>query len=332
MTSEIINVGKYKFNIIDNILKTDEGKIYNRNFKIGGNYSDCVNISISYDKYNNPISAKIPTLVHDEECSISSPLDKGEGTIQMIKTLLRYIKAKIPEINEFVFEDKSNIEYIAFAPSCVLDGSSAECGTEEEKHQKRRPPFRGLAPAQRACGRRKRSTNAVPIGLYYFSIAFNCVTWYEKHFNAYQQDLSVHKAYRSRVKDLLKTEKMKPSFDEFLRIAQPPMKHLDELKELYDKTLTYGDFFNSIPKEDRCRLVREWISTFMEHYLKGVFKNTDWVIDVRKMDEKHDQCVRKKGGNSCTRVTKKKKYYCPIGRVRISMEARDMGAHRYEDI
>ena len=316
MTSEIINIGKYKFNIIDNILKTDEEKIYSRSFKIGGNYPDCVNVSISYDKYNNPISAKIPTLVHDEECSLSISLDKGEGTIQMIKTLLRYIKAKIPEINEFVFEDKSNIE----------------CGTKEEKHQKRRPPERGLAPAQRAEGRHKRGTHAVPIALYYFSIAFNCVTWYEKHFNAYQEDLSINNAYRSCVKDLLKTEKMKPSFDDFLRIAQPPMKYVDELKELYNKTSTYGDFFNSIPKEDRCRLVREWISTFMEYYLKWVFKNTDWVIDVRKMDEKHEQCgggTRKKGGS---RAIKKKKYYCPMGRIRLSMESNDMGAHRYEDI
>lgn len=301
MTSEIINVGKYKFNIIDNSLKTTEGKIYSRNFKIGGNYSDCVNVSVSYDKYHNPISAKIVTLIHDEECSLSTPLDNGEGTILMIKTLLRYIKTKIPEINEFLFEDKSNIE----------------CGTEEEKYQKRR---------------RKRGTYAVPLVLYYFSIAFNCVTWYEKHFNAYQQDISVHKAYRSCVKELLKEEKMKPLFDDFLRIAQPPMKNLDELKEIYDRTATYGDFFNSIPKENRCRLVREWISTFMEYYLKDVFKNTGWVIDVRKIDEKHEQCgggTRKKGGN---RATKKNKYYCPIGRIRLSIEHRDTGAHNYEDI
>lgn len=297
MTSEIMNVGKYKFNIIDNNLKTNEGIIYSRNFKIGGNYSDCVNVSISY-KNNNPISAKIPTLVHDDECSLSMPLDKGEGTILMIKTLLRYIKTNIPEITEFVFEDKSNIE----------------CGTEEEKHHKRR---------------RKRGTNAVPIALYYFSIAFNCVTWYEKHFNAYQQDKIQHIAYRERVNNLLKTEKMKPSFNDFLCIAQPPIKLLDELKYLYNNTLTYGDFFNSIPKENRCRLVREWISTFMEYYLKGVFKSTDWVINVDKMDEKQKQCIIKKGGS---RVTKKKKYYCPVGRIRLSMEKKDMGAHNYEDI
>jgi hypothetical protein len=111
MTSETINIGKYSFNINDNISKTQEGLIYSRNFQIGGKYADCVNVSISYDDYNIPISAKIPTLVYDEECSLTTPLDRGEGTILMIKTLLKYIKLKIPEINEFVFEDKSNCGY-----------------------------------------------------------------------------------------------------------------------------------------------------------------------------------------------------------------------------
>jgi hypothetical protein len=298
MTTETIDVGKYRFNIKDNISTNEEGLVYNRNFQIGAKYTDCVNVSITYDIRGKAISAKIPTLVYNEECSSGVPLDRGEGTILMIKTILRYIKNKIPEINEFVFEDKSNIE----------------CATDEEKYQKRK---------------RKPGTYAYPFVLYYFSIAFNCVTWYEKHFNAYQKDLKQHSEYRIRVKELLKDEKIKPSFNEFLLIAQPPMKYLEELKSLYEKSNTYGDFFNSIPKDDRCRLVREWLPTFMEHYLKGVFKNKDWVIDVRKMDEKIEYCTngggktRKKGGN---RLTKKNKYYCPLGRVRLSFKDVDMGA------
>ena len=312
MTSETINIGKYSFNINDNISKTQEGLIYSRNFQIGGKYSDCVNVSIKYGSNGKAISAKIPTLVYNEDCSLTTPLDRGEGTVLMIKTLLKYINNKIPEINEFVFEDKSNIEYYALAPSCALDGTSAECGTDEEKHQKRR---------------RKPGTYARPLVLYYFSIAFNCVTWYEKHFNAYQYDLKQHSMYRMRVKDLLKNKEMKPSFNEFLLIAQPPMKYLEELKILYETTKTYGEFFSSIPKDDRCHLIREWLPTFMEHYLKDVFKNTDWVIDVKKMDEKIVQCggsiTRKKGGN---RTIKKNKYYCPLGRIKLSFEHKDMGA------
>ena len=106
----IVSVGNNIFCIQDNISKTEDGMIYSRNFKIGGKYEDCVNVSITYDENNKPISAKIPTLVYDEECSLSGKLDRGEGTVAMIKTLLRYIHTKIPEITEFEFEDKSNIE------------------------------------------------------------------------------------------------------------------------------------------------------------------------------------------------------------------------------
>jgi hypothetical protein len=162
--------------------------------------------------------------------------------------------------------------------------------------------------------------------LYYFSIAFNGVTWYEKHFNAYQQNETIQKAYRARVKELLYNETMKPSFLDFLRIAQPPMKYEEELKELYEKTTTYKDFFNSIPKEERCRLTREWLPTFMEHYLKGVFNNKNWVIDVKKMDGKQNNQsyggTRKRGG---AKRAIKQKYYCPLGKINLTTEKNDMG-------
>lgn len=276
-------VGKYRFHIIDNTLD-NEGRVYNRNFKIGGNYEDCVNVSIKYDNEGKAISAKIPTLMYDSECSLGTPLDRGEGSIIMIKTLLRYIHNELPGIKEFVFDDNSSIE----------------CGTEEEQHRKRH---------------RKRGTHAVPTSLYYFSLAFNGITWYEKHFNAYQEDKEIHKEYRKRVKELLKSSDIKPNFDEFLQIATPPKDILNELKILYEKSETYGEFFESIRKEDRCRLVRSWIVQFMEHYLKGVFNNKNWVIDVTKMDDKKENVyyggTRKKG-------RMKKVYYCPKGRINRS--------------
>ncbi len=287
----IVDIGKYKFRIKENILRNRDDEVYCYNFQISGNYSDCVNVSVSYDDKGNPISAKIPTLVYDSECSLAAPLDRGEGTIQIIKALLLYINEKLPTINEFIFEDKSNIE----------------CGTEEEKYQKRR---------------RKRGTHAVPIPLYYFSIAFNNITWYEKHFRAYQQDLSLHREYRQRVKALMGKAAEKPSFNDFLRIAQPPVKYIDELEALYKKSSTYGEFFSSMSKDDRCRLVRDWIITFMEYYLKGVFKNTDWVIDVRKMNKTNTNQyggTRKKSHHS-------KNYYCPRGHIRLSFEHKDSGS------
>ena len=62
-TETIIQSGKYKFKIVDKI-STYKDIIYVRNIKIGGNYSDCVNISISYSE-DIPISSNIPMHVYD---------------------------------------------------------------------------------------------------------------------------------------------------------------------------------------------------------------------------------------------------------------------------
>lgn len=279
----IINVGKYKFQIIDNILSVKE-QIYCRNFKIGGNNLDCINVSISYDSKNEPISASIPHIMYDEECSIDVPLDRGEGSIKMIKALFQYIHLQLPSINEVNFEDKSNIE----------------CATEYEI-QKKGSRFR------------KKGTNVNPVPLYYFSIAFNGETWYEKHFNARQKDKNKHDKYREKINDLLHSEQFKTniSFIEFLKIARPPMETTDELEKYYINSDTFGNFFQSIPKKDRCRLVRDWISNFMEHHLTNLFSNTGWIIELP---------IITKGGKQ-----KSRKYYCPKTRIKHNITYKDFG-------
>ena len=99
----IVNVGKYKFQIIDNTLSIRD-EIYCRNFKIGGNSnnSDCVNVSIKYNQ-NKPVSASIPYVVYDPDCSIDISLDRGHGSVMMIKTLLNHIHTQIPTIIEINF-------------------------------------------------------------------------------------------------------------------------------------------------------------------------------------------------------------------------------------
>ena len=115
----LINTGKYTFQITDNTLYARE-QIYCRNFKIGSINLDCVNVSISYSQ-NEPVSASIPHIMYDQDCSIDTHLDRGEGSITMIKTLLQYIHKQLPTITEVNFEDKSNIE----------------CASEDEIQKKR---------------------------------------------------------------------------------------------------------------------------------------------------------------------------------------------------
>jgi len=314
MTERITNmeVGKYKFRIIDNEDKRD-GIPYSRGFKIGGTcvpeerlspglspggteYSDCVNVSITYDVYGTPISAKIPTLVYVPECSFTAPLERGEGSITIIKTLLRHVNKELPTITTFEFEDMSTIE----------------CGTEEEQHQKRR---------------RKKGTYAVPVTLYYFSIAFNGITWYEKHFNAYYKSPEDHKKYRKQISNFLTMQQMMP-FIEFLTIAKPSEKIKNELEPLYTNATTYGAFFDSISYEHRCRLVRDWIAPFMSHCLKGVFFNDGWMIDVAKMDIPPTIPARRphRQGAGTRKKSRRATYYIPKGNINLARILHDVGA------
>jgi len=292
-----VSVGKYLFRIIDNSNIDDNGMIYGRNFKIGGTYNDCVNVSIKYDENGNPLSAKIPTLVYVPRCSLSVPLGRGDGSILIIKTLLRHVNNVLPTITKFEFEDISKIE----------------CATKEELESKQYKY-------------RKEGTHAIPVSLYYFSIAFNGITWYEKHFNAYYKSKDDYKIYREKVEMFLTNEKMMP-FHIFIRIANPSEKIKEELKVFYEKANSYGEFFQSIPYEDRCRLVRGWITSFMEDRLKGIFFNNDWIIDITKMDNNENK-IQKAGKRKNREVRKNKKvnYYCPMNAICLSDKLCDVGA------
>jgi len=281
----IIKVGKYTFQITDNTLSA-RGQIYCRNLKIGGNNLDCMNISISY-KENIPVSACIPHIMYDPECSLEIHLDHGQGSNTMCKTLLKYVYEKIPTITEIHFEDKSHIE-------CA---SEYEVQTKDSRF-------------------RKKGTHIYPIPLYYFSIAFNGKTWYEKHFQARQQDITKHAAYRAKINELLDTEEVKTatSFVRFLEIAQPPMELVDELEQYFSSSKTFGIFFQSIQKKDRCRLVRNWIASFMSYHLKDVFDNNGWIIDLPLVNGFLT------GGKRTTR-----KYYCPRSRIMHKKTYKDFG-------
>jgi len=291
-----IPVGPYTFTIIDRT-NTHKGNIISRNFKIGGDYSDCVNVSILYDDHNHPISGKIQTIVYDKECSKEVPLERGEGSITMIKTLLRHIHKMIPDITSFSFDDMSTVE----------------CGTDDEKRQSRH---------------RKRGSHARPVSLYYLSIAFNGCTWYEKHFRATYKDKSSHHAYRSRVDHFLSTEPL-PPFQDFLRIANPPSDLYSELEALYEQATHYADFFSAIPKERRCVHARTWLIPFIKRGLEGVFSNEGWMIDVLDMAQLQGGTLQKTRGGRGTRGTRKTRkregYSYPGGRIRHMLIGDDVG-------
>ena len=265
-----IQSGKYIFQIEENTQMRDEDILYTA-IKIGGNYLDCVSIFINYNN-NKPLNANMPHAMYDEKCAITH-LDKGDGSRIMIKTILEYIKQNYPTIKEIKYDDMSSIE----------------CATDEELSQ---------------ATNRKRGTHLKPMSLYNLSIAYNGQTWYEKYFGA--KKVKKHEKYRERVTTLLQTKP--PHFNDFLKITRAPEKLWDELFKFYEGAKTYSDFFHSIPKPERCQLLRPWIDEFMKHYLDDVFSNSGWIIPMSI-----------NGGGKPRRQTRKRMptFYVPDG-VRLT--------------
>ena len=271
----VVSSGSYSFRIRDNTLwSSDKTMIYSRNFKIGGDVvDDCVNVCIIY-KNGIVDYAYIPTIFYDPHCSI---IDKGGGTVVMIRTLLSYVSSQIPSLTHVRFDDMSNIE----------------CATEEE--------------IRKGSRFRKQNTYVKPMPLYYFSILFNGETWYERHFKAKQMDEIKHQAYRKKVEEFLYSPEFKQNMvsGQFVSLFGKSELEMQELLIYYNKHKTFSDFFKSIPKEHHCRLIGSWIEQFMRVTLKDTFSNNDWMIPLQIG-----------GGNKRKKSRKTRKYYCPKGVIR----------------
>lgn len=260
--------GNYNFLITDVSTPNREGNIGTRSFSIGGTYEDCINISYLYCD-NEPISAKITTVDYEPECALNMNLEKGGGTVIMLKTLLYHAFKEIPSISLFDFDDMSNID-------CI------------EKDMSKDPPRKSLKP----------------LSLAYLYIANYSYTWYEKNFDARMANDSMYTNYRNEIGFLIDPSK-KVDFTFFTDICKMNAtttrlsahakaelskeinNQIDELKPLYESSKTYQEFFHKIPIQHRCKILFPWLDTFMNYYLRRVYNTNNWIIDINspKMQE-----------------------------------------------
>ena len=250
--TELVQSGKYTFRITKNI-QVYRDEIIIHTYKIGGDYADCVNISYRYSN-NKPIQAKIPHLLYEPECATSF-LEKGSGTELMIKTALRYAHRDVPSITAFEFDDDSHID-------CIDKNLSAT------------PPRKP-----------KR-----PLSLAFLYIVYHDKTWYEATFNAKMINPERYKKYRKSLEFLTDPSKKPLSFTDFLQIIGASLESLDKittLEQFYKKTTTYREFFELIPRKERCEVLSGWLNTFMNYYIGKTFDDRGWYIDVNTMDPPH---------------------------------------------
>lgn len=255
-SSDIIKSGKYIFNVKREIMEYNN-TVFARTYQIGGDYSNCVNISYKYSN-NAPISVSIPHLLSEPECTIGSNLERGSGTEKMIKEAIKYAYNDVPSLPIFTFDDNSHID-------CI------------EKSRNNTPP-------------RKLKK---PLSLSMFSIAYYGKTWYELRFNASMTDSNRYTEYRKRVSFLTEPHAKAP-FIKFLEIARPKEDTIPYLENIYNKSSTYREFFETIPKEKRCNVLYGWLTTFIMHYLSNTYTDKGWQIDVRTMNKGNNN--KTKGG------------------------------------
>lgn len=83
---------------------------------IGGRKGECVNISVNTSEsplvqrgYHKLDTATIPILAWDTKCAVNKNLEKGSGTIAMIRIILSESVKRYPYIKHYTFKDNSLI-------------------------------------------------------------------------------------------------------------------------------------------------------------------------------------------------------------------------------
>jgi len=169
----------------------------------------------------------------------------------MIRTAIKYAYNDVGTIPIFEFDDDSHID----------------CFEKDMSTDAPRKPIK-------------------PLNLAYFYIAYHDKTWYEARFNAKMVNKEKYIRYRKSI-EFLKEPSKKVGFIDFLQIIGQSLDSLDKieyLEKLYNKTETYRDFFEAIPKKKRCEILYGWLNTFMNHYIGSVFSDRGWYIDVNHMN------------------------------------------------
>jgi hypothetical protein len=106
-------------------------------------------------------------------------------------------------------------------------------------------------------------------------------------------DKTKYNVYRNLVKDLTDPNKKKEFGDFLSNLSLDNNELIEKLEPYYTKSSTYREFFQSIPKRNRCELLSPWLVPFMKYLLKDGFTDTDWIINIHDIN-------RHKGGRRKT--------------------------------
>lgn len=278
----IIKTERYDYRVTTTTIhriENGEQVIYSRYFNIGSYQTEekekktCVDIYVMYEPLSRELPninykiAKLITTHHDERCSVDEKLQRGEGTQHMIHTALSFVYRMCNFIEGFEINDAST----------------------------------------RLCN------NSTTITLSYFSITNYGKTWYERNFNAFipieyvkssqygerkntttknrndkKNGIDKMKKYKDAVNNLMMQKLSDWELFTILFLRKTSNEIRSVLKELYDKSSTYGEFFKQIHSKgvgEACIYLQPWIDQLMlSTDLANYVLHTRWVIPINSIN------------------------------------------------
>lgn len=220
---------------------------YGYSIRFGGHYDKCITISITVVD-GVPLYGTISHIQSEQECTLDTLLLHEEST-NFVKACLQLCSITFPGLTRFVFDDMSNIE----------------CNPSSEQNS--RPP-------------RKLKK---PFSLAPLHIAVYGQTWYESKFGAKLENTELYTAYRKSVEILYKPKQMEYSHFKQINKLTPGQEAI--LEPLYTSHESWNSFFKSIPRFQRCDAMYNWLPTFITRSLNIKFVNSNWTIDITKMEQ-----------------------------------------------
>lgn len=154
--------------------------------------------------------------------------------------------------------------------------------------------------------------NGIPVELSSMSYLTSGKTWYEKNFNAYIEKKEDVKNFAKGDADFQERKK-DLSWDQFkdFILADFPIGE-DRIKELYENTSTWQDFFgqlrDTIGVSRFCVFISSWVRAFMMQFMRFHFSGISYILPLEDNGVTYQETPYKKGGR---RITRKKLKYPP---------------------
>jgi hypothetical protein len=231
---------------------------------VGGHTKWCINCDLS--KKDNKIQplGYLNQIRYDIQCSLEHSFLKGKDTKILMYFLVQYINNTYPDVKELLFSDLS----------------TKQCDDNKD------------------------------VNLAVMTYLYTDQTWYEKNFGAYISPISDEefKRIKTHYKKVDENNNNKVDWEEMRETIDNNellTKMTDtDMEELYNKTTTWKEFFETIFEkikiENFCIFISSWLPKFINKYFNNL-QGLKYILPIRDYNIKYIESKYTRGGRRYTR-------------------------------